>query len=71
MPRSRWRLPTAPVVVGGVVAALSVFAVGRIHTGVIGGSAAEAEFPVALGRHLEALKEAVPGNGGMAQEGPA
>src|SRR5262245_39074271 len=31
---------------------------------------AEPEFPPALGRHLERLKEAVPGNGGESQEGP-
>ena len=32
---------------------------------------AEAEFPTALGRHLENLKEALPGNQGMAEEGPS
>jgi hypothetical protein len=31
---------------------------------------AEPEFPPALGRHLERLKEAVPGNGGESNEGP-
>ncbi|MGH3131496.1 MAG: exo-alpha-sialidase, partial [Gaiellaceae bacterium] len=35
------------------------------------GTSAEAEFPTALGNHLDALKQAVPGNGGMAEEGPA
>ncbi len=32
---------------------------------------AEAEFPTALGRHLEKLKEALPGSQGMAEEGPS
>jgi hypothetical protein len=31
----------------------------------------EAELPTALGQHLEKLREAVPGNQGMANEGPA
>jgi len=31
----------------------------------------EAEAPAALGRHLEKLKEALPGNQGMAEEGPS
>ncbi len=30
----------------------------------------EAEFPAALGRHLEELKKAVPGNGGESTDGP-
>jgi hypothetical protein len=30
----------------------------------------EAEFPTALARHMEKLKEAAPGNTGMAEEGP-
>ena len=32
---------------------------------------AEPEFPTALGKHLEKLMEATPGNQGMAEEGPA
>ena len=32
---------------------------------------AEAEFPTALGRHIEKLKEAAPGNQGIAEEGPS
>ncbi len=32
--------------------------------------AAEPEFPTALGRHIEKLSEAIPGNGGEPQEGP-
>jgi Arc-like DNA binding dprotein len=35
------------------------------------GEEAEQEVPTALGRHLDKLKEAVPGNQGMANEGPA
>ena len=31
---------------------------------------AEPEFPTALGRHIEKLKEALPGNGGESAEGP-
>ena len=45
-------------------------------SGVVRGSGneetmAEAEFPTALGRHLATLKEALPGNQGMAEEGPS
>jgi hypothetical protein len=70
VPATRWRLLVALIAVGAFLAALSVFAVGKI-TGTDRSGAAEAEFPVALGRHLETLKEAVPGNQGMAREGPA
>ena len=45
-------------------------------SGVVRGSGdaqanAEAEFPTALGRHLATLKEALPGNQGMAEDGPS
>ena len=35
------------------------------------GVVADGEFPTALGGHLEQLRRAVPGNQGMAEEGPA
>jgi hypothetical protein len=56
----------AVLVVG---AALALSRAVRYHDG--DEAQAEAEFPTALGRHLDALKEALPGNQGMASEGPS
>ena len=52
-----------------VGAALALSRAVRYHDG--DEAQAEAEFPTALGRHLDALKEALPGNQGMANEGPS
>jgi hypothetical protein len=57
-----------------LLVALAAAAVGGLtHSGGGGSTQArgEGEFPTALGRHLEKLIEAVPGNQGMAEEGPA
>jgi hypothetical protein len=48
-----------------------VAAVVRSGSSVAKGGDVEPEFPTALGGHLEKLREAVPGNQGMAGEGPA
>ena len=57
------------IAVAVVGAALALSNVVRDHDG--DEAQAEAEFPTALGRHLEALKEALPGNQGMAEDGPS
>ena len=61
-----------------VLALVAVLAVGTalLATDAIRGDGdeeanAEPEFPAALGRHLEKLREALPGNQGMAEEGPS
>jgi hypothetical protein len=56
-------LLVAAAVVAGVVASGSSVAKG--------GEVGELEFPTALAGHLDKLREAVPGNQGMAGEGPA
>ena len=58
---------------GATVAAvaLAVAGVAVVSLGHEEEQGAEPEFPTALGKHLEKLMEAIPGNQGMAEEGPA
>ena len=55
--------------------ALATVAIAVVLMGAVRGgeeeAAGEAEYPTALGKHLEKLKEATPGNPGMAEEGPS
>ena len=56
------------VLASAAVAMLMVASGASVAKGV---SAGEGEFPGALAGHLDKLRQAVPGNQGMAQEGPA
>src|SRR5205809_2414150 len=66
--RMRLALPALVVLLAGAVA---VGVGSRIGRGDKGEAAAEPEFPSALGRHLEQLKEAIPGQGGESLDGRA
>jgi hypothetical protein len=56
-----------------VLALAAAFAAGGLLTrdGSITQASEEGEFPTALAGHLDKLRQAVPGNQGMAEEGPA
>ena len=54
-----------------VVAAAAVAGMTLAGSDPAGQARGEAEFPTALAGHLDQLRQAVPGNQGMAEEGPA
>jgi len=69
MTRRHKRL-TIVLLLVGAVALGTALVFGAVRSGGEEEANAEPEFPTALGRHLEQLKEAIPGNSGMASEGP-
>jgi hypothetical protein len=69
MTRRRLRLLLAALATLALVAAAATAGIFALR-GEEGEEGAEPEFPAALGRHIEELHEAVPGNGGEPEEGP-
>ena len=54
-----------------MLAVISAVVAARQTPGTPGGRAVEGEAPTALAKHLDALRQSVPGNQGMAEEGPS